>query len=380
MLNDTVVPMDSCDGFLALVAVLGPVAGCSDSDSLYEGENRALEQALDQAYQKQGLPGMVARVTRPNGSTWTGTRGEPEMTAEAGNASPVRTADSLDNRTKFRIGSVTKSFTALLTLILAEEGYFDLDDRLSKWFPDDWPKGDEISLRLLLNMRSGLPDYEEEITQLMIQEPYRQWESREILALVKGKPLVFEPDEGWIYCNTGYIILGIIAEQETGLSLPQLIRTRILEPLRMSDTFMPEANEITDPFARGYQYFDNEYYEGWTDVTDWNPSASGAAGNMISTLHDLSVWLQALQEGRLVTEEHHREMFDFVPTGHGVSYGYGVFDLGGAVGHNGFIFGYTTAMYRYEGYDFVVLTNGSPGLGVVSADSVFKRLKDVVYK
>ena len=117
----------------------------------------------------------------------------------------VQTADSLDSRTRFRIGSVTKSFTALLTLILAEEGYFNLDDRLSQWFPDFWPKSDEIALRLLLNMRSGLPDYEEEITQVMIEEPYRQWQPLEILELVKDKPLVFEPNEGWIYCNTGYI-------------------------------------------------------------------------------------------------------------------------------------------------------------------------------
>ncbi len=94
----------------------------------------------------------------------------------------------------------------------------------------------------------------------------------------------------------------------------------------------------------------------------------------------LTIWLAALQEGLLVTEEHHREMFDFVPTGLGISYGYGIYDLGGAVGHNGFIFGYTTAMYRYKGYDFIVLTNGSPGLGVVSADSVFLRLKQAVFE
>ncbi len=366
--------------FSALLAVLGSVAGCSDSDGLHYDENHALEQAMDQAHQEQGLPGMVATVTRPNGSAWTGTRGKSEMTTEAGNTPLVQTGDSLDSRTRFRIGSVTKSFTALLTLILAEEGYFNLDDRLSQWFPNFGPKSDEISLRLLLNMRSGLPDYEEEITQLMIKEPYRQWHPIEILELVKDKPFAFEPNEGWTYCNTGYIVLGIIAEQATGRPLPELIRTKILEPLKMNDTFMPEANEIIEPFARGYQYFDNTYYQGWTDVTNWNPSGSGAAGNMISTLHDLTIWLAALQEGRLVTEEHHREMFDFVPTGLGVSYGYGIYDLGGSVGHNGFIFGYTTAMYRYEGYDFIVLTNGSPSLGVVSADSVFLRLKDAVFE
>lgn len=178
-------------------------------------------------------------------------------------------------------------------------------------------------------------------------------------------------DSDSLYCNTGYIVLGVIAEQETGLSLPELIRTKILEPLKMYDTFMPEANELTEPFARGYQYFDKAYYQGWTDVTNWSPSGSGAAGDMISTLHDLAIWLTALQEGRLVTEADHKAMFSFVPTGLSISYGCGIFDLGGAVGHNGFMFGYTTAMYRYKGYDFIVLTNGSPGLGVVSADSVF---------
>ncbi len=363
-----------------LLAAFSLAAGCSDSNSAYSDPNQALELAFDQAYEDAGVPGMVARVVRPGGSTWTGTRGKPDMATLTGNAALVRTADTLNSQTRFRIGSVTKSFTALLTLILAEEGYFDLDDRLSKWFPDFWPKSDAISLRLLLNMRSGLPDYEEEITQLMIQEPYRQWQPLEILDLVKGKPLLFEPNEGWIYCNTGYIILGIIAEQETSLPLPELIRTKILKPLKMYDTFMPEANEITEPFARGYQYFDKHYYQGWTDVTDWNPSGAGAAGNMISTLQDLTIWLTALQEGQLVTKADHQAMFDFVPTGAGVSYGYGIFDLGGVVGHNGFIFGYTTAMYRYESYNFVVITNGSPGLGVLSADSVFVRLKDAVFE
>ena len=363
----------------ALLTALCLAAGCSDSSGVYSDQDHALEQALDQAYREADVPGMVARVVRPDGSTWTGTRGKAEMTTKAGNASPVQAADSLNSRTRFRIGSVTKSFTALLTLILAEEGYFDLDDRLSQWFPGFWPKGDEISLRLLLNMRSGLPDYEEEITQLMMEEPYRQWQPLEILNLVRDKPLVFEPNTGWIYCNTGYIILGIIAEQETGQFLPELIRTKILAPLKMDATFMPEANEITEPFARGYQYFDDDYYQGWTDVTNWNPSGAGAAGNMISTLHDLTIWLNALQEGRLVREADQEAMFDFVPTGLGFSYGYGIFDMGGAVGHNGFIFGYTTAIYRYEGYDFVVMTNGSPGLGIVPADSVFVRLKDAVF-
>ena len=281
----------------------------------------------------------------------------------------------------FRIASCTKTFVATGLHLLVEDGKVDLDEPISRWFPDI-PKAGEMPVRILLNHRSGLPDFETSMP--MISD--KQWTGQEIVEFAFAHGVRKEPWHGMEYSNTGYILAGLVIERETGRPYSEHLRKRIFTPLAMKDTWVgtyetfPLARE-----ARGYMHADDDEKPQWDvsgagdpvdgvwDSTEWFPlSGANAAGDMVSTPHDVVTFLNALFDGRVLGPKLLSEMKDnikpasfpgsnVVANGHGLLVmKYGDIEI---KGHLGQIPGHTSIMGRDEATGITAMLIQNSGAG-----------------
>jgi len=250
--------------------------------------------------------------------------------------------------TKMRIASVSKTFLATVVLQLWEEHLLDIDHLMSIYLPDSiismFPYGDQITVRHLLDHTSGLPDFiDDDFKIFLISNPFRHWTPYDLLDYVAMMPdSVFNlPEEIEHYSNTGYILLGLITESLTGISMEQNIRERIITPLNLSNTFswgeeIPQAN-----YAKGYLQLDETTVLLIDDQTmpmyfEW------ASGQMISTVEDLYTFFHALVAGDLYNEQSTLDaMLAFTPLSN-FTYGLGISKFGSYVGHNGLTLGFNS--------------------------------------
>ena len=218
---------------------------------------------------------------------------------------------------KFRAGSITKPFVATVVLQLAAEKRLTLDDPVEIWLPG-------ITIRHLLQHTSGIPDYG------LAPLPERTWTAPELLALVEGRPALFEPGTSWSYSSTNYLLLGNAITQTTGNPYATEVEQRILHPLDLRDTSFPGANpHITGPHLHGYI--------GDRDVTEFDHSFAGAAGEIVSTTADLNHFFHALMTGHLLPPQFLTDM----KTGLGLATRQ-LPDGTRIWGHNGGTYGYET--------------------------------------
>jgi D-alanyl-D-alanine carboxypeptidase len=248
-----------------------------------------------------------------------------------------------------RIGSVTKTFTVTALLQLVDQRKLELDDPISKYIPGV-PSGDQITLREMAQMRSGLVTFDDvaEFTDSYIADPHKTFTPMQLLGYALDKPLQFPPGTQYQYSNTNTVLLGLVVEKQSGQTLPDYINEHILAPLKMTHTSFPTTAAFPDPHPQGYTTL-----QGAEQIaTDWNPSWAWAAGNMISTLDDMRIWARALATGTLLAPETQRQRLDTtVPmnTQQTAFYGLGIFNDAGWIGHSGIIFGYqTVALYLLQ--------------------------------
>ena len=200
--------------------------------------------------------------------------------------------------TKFRLGSLTKQFTAMLVMQLVEQGKLKLDGHVADYLPD-YPQatGNEITLHHLLTHTSGIPNYT--AAPYAQQAPRTPAKPAEIVHFFAALPLEFEPGSTSHYSNSGYFLLGTIIEKVTGKTFAQVLSENILQPLRMQDTGYDLTATVLPKRAAGY-----EKTPAGTVVNSPNiemPGA-GAAGAMYSTVVDLYKWDQALYTNQLLSE------------------------------------------------------------------------------
>lgn len=319
-----------------------------------------LDRALARARSSLRLPGVEATVVFPDGSTWTGSLGLADVAA----GRPVR------DETPFAIASVTKTFTSALVLRYVDEGRLRLDDRISRWLPD-WPNAKKITVRMLLNHTSGIPDFFKNPTfeAALNKSKKKTWTVEDVLTGYVRPGIVFAPGKGWSYSNTNYVLLGLIAEEVGGAPWHELVHRELIDPLGLASTFVQSVDDPPAAPARAYRVVAGN--DGWstvarTDGTDVVPftsvvTAAGAAGAMGSTTADLARWAKALYGGSLLTRETRKEMLTFVRAhayGLGTSYGLGVsrvrMDGHTAYGHTGALAG-TRAAIRYFPKEKVVV-------------------------
>jgi D-alanyl-D-alanine carboxypeptidase len=297
------------------------------------GVAQRLDEAIDKAMDQASIPGAIIGIWGPDGN-YVRAAG----VADRASGAPMNTDFY------HRIGSQTKTFTITGVLQLADQGKLGLDDPIAE-FIDGVPKGDEITLRQLARMQSGLANYTDTdgFQQAFFADPFQNFTPQQLLDFAFAEPLKFAPGEGFLYCNTNTVLLGLVVEKISGQSLPDYIRDHITTPLGMSHTSFPTTNAFPKPHAEGYTVQDADNSE--TTATDWNPSWAWAAGAMISTLEDMHIWAPALATGKLLTPQIAAQRLQTV-TAPGMpaddGYGVGIFDIGGWIGHNGSLPGYQT--------------------------------------
>jgi D-alanyl-D-alanine carboxypeptidase len=317
-----------------------------------------------EAVLRVGAPGVVVVASGPRLS-WE----------QASGVSDVESGAAMTLEHRFRIASVTKLFVAAVVLQLVDEDAFELDGEVGLI-------DGGITVRQLLNHTSGLP-HGVEMEELL--EPYREnlahrseWTPREMLRLIESRPRLSSPGEGWFYSGSNYVVLGLLIEETTGASLREELRRRILDPLGLADTELPELGSTPAGLARGYLPADNPVLPGPgpgpVDVSNVEPFGWGGGG-MVSSARDLARFLEALLGGELLQSGLYAEMFKTVasPWEESDGYGLGVEEVtalwgierstcGSAWGHFGFTLGYTTIALGSRNGDrqVVVLFNTHP--------------------
>ncbi|MFE2217030.1 serine hydrolase domain-containing protein [Streptomyces canus] len=291
-----------------------------------------LDQAIEKVRRQAGIPGVVAGLWMPGKGSYV------RATGIADKAS----GEPMDTDVFVRIGSETKTFTVTALLELVDEGRLGLDDPISDYVRHV-PNGSRITLRHLAEMRSGLFPYTDDadFQHDLLSDPTRAFTPQQVLAYGFKHENTFAPGAQFQYSNTNLTLLGLVIEKVSGHRLADFLEKRVLRPAHLSDTLLPNRSEFPQPHPRGYtsQTLSGEV----ADSTDWNPSWAWAAGGMISDLHDLHRWARILATGTLLRPQTQAQRLKTLPTGHpGTSYGLGIFDSGGWIGHNGSIPGYQT--------------------------------------
>jgi len=264
---------------------------------------------------------------------------------------------------RLRVGSITKSFVATVTLQLVGEGRLSLDDTVERWQPGLIPNGADITVRQLLNHTSGIFNYtdDEPFIQSLYAEPLRARTPQELVAVATAHPPVFAPGTSWSYSNTNYIVVGLILERVTHRSVLSLLRQRIFQPLRLHDTVYPTRSpNIPGYHAHGYlpPSLSDAVPPPWggqnryVDISVYSPTWAGAAGALISNPDDLRRFYRALLSGRLLRPAQLAEMKTMVELDPGFGYGLGLYTIqtpcGRIWGHDGGVPGYATFAWNDE--------------------------------
>lgn len=354
---------------VALVTLTMSLVGCGkDDDNPVEPDPHAtaktqMQAMLDSMVTEGRLPGAILAIRFPDGDVWTGFSGVADLA----------TGRELTSTTPMKVGSVSKTFTATVVLKLVEDGMIGLDDSLATYLPDSirayLPESltdSVITIRRTLNHTTGILNYvhmEDFVTQYQV-EPTRVWTPEELLAFATDT-LLFDPGTNWSYSNTNYIYLGLMVEHLTGHTLQEEIQSVVFDPLSMAHSWFPEDDaELPAGIAQGYYDFNQDtVLEASETITDADPSASWAAGAVVSTSDDLLVWINALVSGSLLTPElqdQREQTIDFSLEGESYGYGLGIAHQAGvAWGHQGGIDGFNAVINRHQaGYDFIALVNG----------------------
>ncbi len=333
----------ACAASTAASALLPACAGSDNAPFLPTDVQSRLQQVLEQNRILFRFPGVQAGVWTAQGA-WVGVSGLSET---GGNRPPSRQDHT-------RIGSITKTFTVAVLLQLAEQKLVSLDDPIGKYLPG-LPNGDTATLRMLASMTSGIPSYTSDETFLRIyfSNPQAVFTPQQLLAYLRGKAPDFAAGTRVSYSNSNTVALGLVIERIAHMPFAQAVKEHLLDPLGMNNTLSAgTSNLLPIPHWRGITT--QGYPDGMVkDATDWNPSWTSTAGDMISTLDDLHTWAVALGTGRGIVsstmqQEREASMHSSVPPNSphlAYALGFGVYD--GWIGHTGELPGFNTSV-RYD--------------------------------
>jgi D-alanyl-D-alanine carboxypeptidase len=286
----------------------------------------------------------------------------------------------LDVRDRFRVGSITKPFVAVVVLQLVDEHRIRLGDSVERWLPGLISGGGRITVGELLGHTSGLADYAEDaafIRQTLAQ-PRRVWTPRELVHVALAEGPVARPGERFAYASTNYVLLGMVVERATGTSLERQLRHRIFAPLGLEDTSLEPGTPIQGRYAHGYAPSEHDGIVGSLatarDRSMVGTSWAWAAGSIVSTASDLSRFLGAVLQGRLLPPG----LLELMRPEPGARYGLGLAAFrtpcGTAIGHTGALLGtVSAALSSADGRHRVVAMSNSYPL-TPPAESAFRRL------
>jgi len=335
--------------------------------------DEVLQAGLD-----RGLVGVALRVER----------GDEVVYDRAAGLASIEHAVPATPEDRFRVASVTKTFTAVLILQMVDDGVLSLDDTVSEWLDDPVvariPNVDRIMIRQLLNHTSGVYNYFDDDSPFW-QDAYfgpgadwtRIWTPQELLAYADGSrhDPYFAPGESSRYSNTGYVLLGLIIEKAGGQSFTEQLQARILDPLGLANTFIAATEPVPSGTVDAYHLIEGEI----VNVSTIHLSALWTAGGMVSTTQDLARFIDALLGGELLQPATLEEMLTFVPFERpGFEAGLGAArwqtPAGEFIGHGGDGPGSTARMYRLADADLTVVLLTNTGGDEDTVDAVYMQL------
>jgi D-alanyl-D-alanine carboxypeptidase len=334
-----------------------------------------LQAVLDDEVNIQKTLGFQAYIRTPDGKTWSGVSGTTDLARKH----LMRRDDVL------RIGSSTKTFTAVLVMKLVEDGRLSLDDPLAKWFPEI-PGAETITIRNLLNHSSGIAEI---IPKGMMKSiiPSTYWQREDLLRLIASDKPAFAPGSQFSYSNSNYILLGYIVEDVTGKTVLQLLHKQITDPLRLEHTYLIPYEPAPTNLVTGFDR-DLSHFPGMLDIQPDNTSWATLAftsGAMASTADDLGLFIENLFADKFLSAATMKEMTTFIPAVNpgfeaqtGSGFGLMRLEVGGQelYGHVGQFMGSTSIalVSPYKGYIIAVTSNlSNPDMVQVAA-----RLQNII--
>ncbi len=339
---------------------LGPVSGQLTQptpDALAD-----LDRQIEAEMADMNIPGVVVGVA---------SRGSLVFWKGYGLANVELQVQATDS-TVFEIGSISKAFVSAATMLLVEEGRVGLDDPIHQYLPDLPSEWLGVTIRQLLTHTSGIPDYEE----IQTYEAYRfRFTPEEIIRVAHTRPMDFEPGTGWYYSNTGYFLLSLIVERVEGRPLGQVLQARIFGPLGMTQTGMADPERIIPHRAAGY------YVNGTGDLVNRDPTQTSStlgAGGIVSSVHDMAKWDEALYGTGLLSAASKEAMWTpvILPNGEGTGYafGWGIGEHMGhqSISHSGMVAGFVANFFRVPDEEAAIIIFANRYRGSSS------RLRDMV--
>lgn len=314
--------------------------------ALSQGIGGDIKHLLDEKFESDG-PGYAILVAK----------GDSVIYREAGGLANLESGLPMRPDHIFRIGSITKQFTASAILLLAEDGKLSLDDPLSKYVPDFKPNASEITITQLLNHTSGVKSYTGMVK--WTPEVHRQdFTPKDMIKWFSGAEPDFAPGEAYAYNNSAYFLLGYIIEKASGKSYEKFIEKNLFEPFGMKDSRYGHHWEIVPERASGYSQMGDLYMNApYLSMTQ-----PYAAGSLLSTVDDIWTWYRAVMAGKVISDKsrtlaHTKGKLN---NGEEIGYGFGwaLGELEGkkTIGHGGGIHGYlTSSIYLPEEDLFIAL-------------------------
>ena len=287
---------------VAMTLSVVTLGACSSSADTVAARHDAVQHSLDALVSEDGLPAALASIQDRNGNSHNYTAGVGDLT----------TGSEVPPNGQIRIGSNTKTFTAVVVLQLVAEGKIELDTPIETYLPGlvrgDGIDGHNITIRQLLQHTSGLPNYSN-----YLEDEVRYYDPRELLDIALEHPADFAPGTSWKYSNTNYVLAGLLVQKVTGRPVAEEMNRRIFAPIGLRDTYFPSPGDMTirGPHPKGYHRTAPD--SPLSDVTEMDPSWGWAAGQLISTTSDLNQFLHALLDGRLLPAAQLDQMRTTVP-------------------------------------------------------------------
>lgn len=334
-----------------------------------------LLSALQRYSSERSDVGLQATAIIGDETTWHGVTGNADHGDEV----------SLSFDSHLYVGSVTKIFTATLVLRQLERGSIALSDTIDEWF--DLEYAGDVTVRMLLNHTSGIPSYTEDawFVARYFGRAAKQWVPGELVDVIRGKPLKFDPGTEHEYSNTNFVLLGLLLEQETGRSYQELLRALVRDELGYNRTYYLDYPADT-PIANGYD--ESIFGLGRRNLTGLRTSLESggyAAGGILSTAPNVAGFVRSVFTGDVLDDASLAEMRTFVEAsdedvpeqrGYGLGMRHLRIDGADVFGHTGTIPGYSAIALHHEDpqYTIAVLSNVS----TIDQTSVFGSLQAVL--
>jgi D-alanyl-D-alanine carboxypeptidase len=329
----------------------------------------SLHNLLEEYLAFSGDPGVTMTIRSGDSRWWSGAAGVADMT----------TGEAMEPWMGFRVGSNTKPYVATLVMSLWDEELVDLDASIADYLPE-YPQWSDVTIRMLLNMRSGIHDYLTDMDFILggLMDPDSLDDPLLLVDFVADMPYDFPPGTGGAYCNTNYVLLGLLVERITGQTFVEILSERIIDPLGLAITRLDETTDEDEDLVHGYMdlgivsfvfgipasalaFIPDEWFmEGQlVDATYvFSPMTSWSAGSLISSSEDMVLFMRALLRGELVSEAALDEMKlhdDIELLGEQSAYGLGLqfrnTPFGETWGHGGLNFGYQAGTRYFEDLD-----------------------------